>query len=103
MAVLNIVPGNFAFIYNPLLRKKINRVSFLKQGIALVFFITEHFPDAAFIPLCFSVPVLNSLILQFPGYPVRPFAFKIISVNPSYDFCLFFIDNKLPVFTLVVA
>lgn len=57
MAIFHIILRHLPIVVCSLFAQKINGVGFLKESVALIFLIGKHFPDTAFIPFGFAIPV----------------------------------------------
>jgi hypothetical protein len=103
MAVFHIILRHLPIVVCSLLAQKINGVCLLQQRVPFIFLIGQHFPDAAFIPLCLAVPVRYAVPFEVLGNSIGPFAVKELLIYPSDYFRLFFIDNEIAVFIFVIA
>ena len=103
MAVFHIILGHLTGIVRPLFAQEIHGVGFLKQRIAFIFFVRQHFSDAVFAPLGLAVPVYYPIPLQFPRDPVSTLTIQELAINSSHDFRLLFIDHQIAILVFVIA
>ena len=103
MAVLYIDLRNLTVVFNLSLGKEICRIGLLQKRIAHMLFLFQDTHDCAWIPFRLSVASRNLLFRQFLCNLCRIDADKEIPVDASYCFCLFLIDDQLPVLILIIA
>ena len=98
-----IVLWNDAIVLRSGLIQKVCGVSFLEQGIADVFLVSEDFVDGAGPPFCFASAGEDAVCFQTFCNPIHRVALQVFPVDALYHLCLFRIDDKISICILGVA
>ena len=103
VVALHIVLRNNAVVLDSGLVQEVGGISFLKQGIADVFLVSEDFVNGAGPPFCFASAGEDAVCFQTFCNPVHRVALQVFPVNAFYHLCLFWIDDEIPICILGVA
>ena len=98
-----IVLWNNAIVLHSGLIQEVCGISFLKQGIADVFLVSEDFVDGAGPPFCFASAGEDAVCFQTLCNPVHRVALQVFTVDTFYHLCLFRIDDEISICILGVA
>ena len=98
-----IVLRNDSIVLHSGLIQEVCGISFLKQGIADVFLVSEDFVDGAGPPFCFASAGEDAVCFQTFCNPVHRVALQVFPVDALYHLCLFWIDDEISICILGVA
>ena len=103
MVILHIKHLNFPFVLRPFLGEEIHRITFLQQGITLVFFILNiliKVVDCHFVP---PSQFFHTFPFKNPLDVIGCFSVHEFLIQPNHNRLLCPIDYQLPRFIRIVA
>lgn len=103
MVAFYIVLWNDAIVLDFGLVQEVCGISFLEQGIADVFLVSEDFVDVASPPFCFASAGEDTVCFQTFCNPIHRVALQVFPVDALYHLCLFRIDDEISICILGVA
>lgn len=103
MVFFNVVHGQFACVGTLLFCQVRYRYLFLKYGRPVILLILQNVQNRGSLPHLLVTGRFNAVSGQAFRYAARSFPGEELRINSPHDFCLFFIDDKLPVGSFVVT
>ena len=88
---------NDAIVLDSGLVQEVCGISFLEQGIADVFLVSEDFVDGAGPPFCFASAGEDAVCFQTFCNPVHRVALQVFTVDTLYHFRLLWIDDEITI------
>ena len=88
---------NDAIVLDSGLVQEVCGISFLEQGIADVFLVSEDFVDGAGPPFCFASAGEDAVCFQTFCNPVHRVALQVFTVDALYHLRLLWIDDEITI------
>ena len=103
MVALDVVLRNGAVVLDPLFCQEVRGYSFLEQGVAHVFLVSQDLVDGGVVPFCLARAGEDAVLLQSLGDLLHGETFEVLAVDSLDDLRLFRVDGKVPVAVLGVS
>ena len=103
MIIFHIVLRQGSGVAYAFLGEKVRGYSFLEQGIAHVFLVSENLVDGGVVPFCLACAGEDAVLLQSFGDFLHGESFEVLAVDSLDDLRLFRVDDEVPVAVLGVS